>query len=216
MFLELQRGHWYSTWRLDLLFSKFLPTHFCSVSQTGLPLKGIIQFPNAYHVCIVSRIIGNMNTDKIQFWRRLEWWRIHLQCGRPRFDPWVGKILWRRAWQPTPVFFPGESHGQRSLVGYSPYVAKSWTQLSNSAIHPEFRRRDKNLKMARLQAKASPSPFGSLPRSRRCFSKSWVFYSLYSVIGSAPKLTFRDEGASELSCAGKGNWTQGFFVVRNR
>ena len=38
---------------------------------------------------------------------------------RLRFDPWVGKILWRRASQPTPVFLPGESHGQRSLVGYS-------------------------------------------------------------------------------------------------
>ena len=36
------------------------------------------------------------------------------------FDPWVGKILWRRAWRPTPVLLPGESHGQRSLVGYSP------------------------------------------------------------------------------------------------
>ena len=39
---------------------------------------------------------------------------------RPGFDPWDGKIPWRRAWQPTPVFLPGESHGQRSLVGYSP------------------------------------------------------------------------------------------------
>ena len=36
------------------------------------------------------------------------------------FDPWVGKIPWRRKWQPTPVVLPGESHGQRSLVGYSP------------------------------------------------------------------------------------------------
>ena len=34
------------------------------------------------------------------------------------FDPWVGRIPWRRAWQPTPVFLPGESHRQRSLVGY--------------------------------------------------------------------------------------------------
>ena len=34
---------------------------------------------------------------------------------RHQFDPWVGKIPWRRAWQPTPVFLPGESHGQRSL-----------------------------------------------------------------------------------------------------
>ena len=37
-----------------------------------------------------------------------------------RFNPWVRKIPWRREWQPTPVFLPGESHGQRSLVGYSP------------------------------------------------------------------------------------------------
>ena len=43
---------------------------------------------------------------------------IRLQCGRPGFDPWVGKIPWRRKWQPTPVFLPGESHGRRSLVGY--------------------------------------------------------------------------------------------------
>ena len=40
------------------------------------------------------------------------------------FDPWVGKILCRRKWQPTPVFLPGESHGQRSLVGYSPWGCK--------------------------------------------------------------------------------------------
>ena len=35
------------------------------------------------------------------------------------FDPWVGKIPWRKEWLPTPVFLPGEFHGQRSLVGYS-------------------------------------------------------------------------------------------------
>ena len=47
-----------------------------------------------------------------------------LQCGRPGFDPWVGKILWRRKWQPTPVLLPGKSHGQRSMVGYSPRGCK--------------------------------------------------------------------------------------------
>ena len=41
-----------------------------------------------------------------------------------RFNPWVGKIPWRRKWQPTPVFLPGKSHGQRSLVGYSPRSRK--------------------------------------------------------------------------------------------
>ena len=41
-----------------------------------------------------------------------------------RFDPWVRKIHWRIAWKPTPVFLPGESHGQRSLAGYSPWGHK--------------------------------------------------------------------------------------------
>ena len=43
---------------------------------------------------------------------------------RPMFDLWGGKIPWRRAWQPTPVFSPGASHGQRSLAGYSPWGRK--------------------------------------------------------------------------------------------
>ena len=47
-----------------------------------------------------------------------------LQGWKPRFNPWVGKILWRRKWQSTPVFLPGEFHGQRSLVGYSPWGHK--------------------------------------------------------------------------------------------
>ena len=46
------------------------------------------------------------------------------RCKRWRFNPWVGKIPWRRARQPTPVFLPGESHGQRSLAGYSPWSHK--------------------------------------------------------------------------------------------
>jgi len=39
---------------------------------------------------------------------------IHLHCRRPGFNPWVGKTSQRRKWQPTPVFLPGKSHGQRS------------------------------------------------------------------------------------------------------
>ena len=46
------------------------------------------------------------------------------QCRRPRFDPWVGKIPWRREWQLTPVLLPGEFHGQRNLAGYSPWCHK--------------------------------------------------------------------------------------------
>ena len=49
---------------------------------------------------------------------------ICLQCGRPGSDPWVGKIPGRRKWQPIPIFLPGESHGQRSLGGCSPWGHK--------------------------------------------------------------------------------------------
>ena len=41
-----------------------------------------------------------------------------------RFDPWVEKLSWKRKWHPTPVFLPGKSHGQKSLVGYSPWGHK--------------------------------------------------------------------------------------------
>ena len=72
----------------------------------------------------------------------LSWERIHLQCGRPGFDPWVGKILWRRKQLPTPVFWPGELHGLYSSWGrkesdrteglsLSPYT-KLCTALSSS------------------------------------------------------------------------------------
>ena len=47
--------------------------------------------------------------------------RIH---KRHRFNPWAWKIPWRRAWPPTPVFFPGESHGQRILAGYSLQITR--------------------------------------------------------------------------------------------
>ena len=53
----------------------------------------------------------------------------HRRCRILGFDPWVGKIPWRRKWQYTPVFVPGKSHGQRSLVGHSPWGCKSRTRL---------------------------------------------------------------------------------------
>ena len=64
------------------------------------------------------------------------------QCRRHkrhRFDPWVGKNLWRRKWQPTPLFLPEKSHGQRSLAGYGPrghktddFTAKQQQQTTGS------------------------------------------------------------------------------------
>ena len=68
---------------------------------------------------------------------RLPWWCSGREtacqcrsCKRHRFNPWVGKIPWRRKWQPTPVLLPGESHGQRSLEGYRHGVMKGQILLN--------------------------------------------------------------------------------------
>ena len=55
----------------------------------------------------------------------------------PGLGPWVRKITWRRAWQLTPLFLPGESHGQRSLVGYSPWGRKEsgTTEWLSTPLH---------------------------------------------------------------------------------
>ena len=63
------------------------------------------------------------------------------QCRRykrRRFNPWIGKILWRRASQPTPVFLPGESHGQRSLAGYCPWGRKEIRLKQLIRLHPSI------------------------------------------------------------------------------
>ena len=61
------------------------------------------------------------------------------RCKRPGFHPRVGKLPWRRAWQPTPVFLSGESHGQRSLEGYSPQGCKELDMAvvtQHAYLHP--------------------------------------------------------------------------------
>ena len=78
----------------------------------NVKLALITSFVNSVHGLILP-----LKREILPWWLRQE--SVCLQCGRTRFNPWVGKI-WRRKWQPTPVFLPGNSHGQRSLVGYSP------------------------------------------------------------------------------------------------
>ena len=60
------------------------------------------------------------------------------QCWRHRFNPWTGKIPWRRRWQPTPVFLPGKPHGQRGLAGCSPRGWRSQTGPSAAQRHGRF------------------------------------------------------------------------------
>ena len=74
--------------------------------------------------------IRNTETLKIKYLKGngLPWWlrrkTICLQFRRRGFDAWVRKMPWRREWLPTPVFLPGEPHGQRSLAGYSPVATQ--------------------------------------------------------------------------------------------
>ena len=75
------------------------------------------------------------------------------QCRRlkrQRFHPWIGKIPWRRAWQPSPVFLSGESYLHRNLLAYLVHkFAKSWTWLKQLSMHPcrhtVLNKRDKTL-----------------------------------------------------------------------
>ena len=80
--------------------------HFTGIFQKGWPEW------NAIGYVLVPKIV----TEHQPWW--LRWWRIHLQSRRPWFNPWVGKILWRRERLPPPVFLLKEFHGQRNLVSY--------------------------------------------------------------------------------------------------
>ena len=77
----------------------------------------------------------------------LRWQRICLQWRRHGFDPWVGKIPWKKEWLPTPVCLLGESHGQRSLVGYSSCGSKEldMTEWPNVHTHTELRGWERHL-----------------------------------------------------------------------
>ena len=92
-----------------LKFSVILSHSMCNnLSQKQQETKTLAQ-----DKCLVGASLG------LPYWFGAE--ESACQCRRRGFNPWVGKILWRRKWQPTPVFLTRESHGQRSLVGYSPW-----------------------------------------------------------------------------------------------
>ena len=73
------------------------------------------------------------------------------QCRRPGFDPWVGKIPWRRAWQPTPASSPGESRGQRSPAACGSGAPKSRTRQSEQPSTLEA-------PLSRPQRRSKPRP----------------------------------------------------------
>ena len=101
--------------------------------------------------CIVRQSVGlqrarhDWATEQLQqhiyVWREREASQVVLLVKNPPanagFNPWVGKIPWRRAWQPTPVFWPGESHGQRKWWATVHEVSKNRTRLKrlNARAH---------------------------------------------------------------------------------
>ena len=94
----------------------------------------------------------------------LPWWpggkESTCQCRRCAFDPWSGKIPWRREWQPTPVFLPGEPW---SLVGYSPWSHKVWNDLATE--QQRFANGDR--------PSGTPSPLGEAS----CLSAPWSCFT---------------------------------------
>ena len=82
-----------------------------------------LSIPKAFFTCFLGDASGKGSTCQCR------------RCKRCGFNPWVRKIPWRRKWYPTPVFLPEKFHGQRTLGGYSTWVAKSQTQLSGQHIH---------------------------------------------------------------------------------
>ena len=103
--------------------------------RTGKP--GVLQSMGSQkfgHNCVTEQQQQTYNFPLKREWRFLggSGGRVCLKCGSPEFDPWVGKILWRRKWQATPVFLPGKSHGWKNLAGYIVHgVTKSRTQLGD-------------------------------------------------------------------------------------
>ena len=83
-----------------------------------------VLFPRFIHVVACIRNLFLFTAEYGRFPRWLSGKESACQCRRHRrhgFDPWDGKISWRRKWQSTPGFLLGKSHGQRSLAGYSPW-----------------------------------------------------------------------------------------------
>ena len=88
-------------------------------------------------------------------------WQCRSHRGRG-FDPWVGKIPWRRKWQPTPVFLPRKFHGQRSLEGYSPWDCKEsdMTEYTHTGVDQQGdRKRDKSLKRTKTRTQTESTIF---------------------------------------------------------
>ena len=105
------------------------------------------------------------------------WIYLCLQCRRPRFDPWVREIPWKREWQPTSVFLLGDFHGQRSLTGYIPCSHKE-SDTTERSTHSQFQDsrvlRTQSLFLALLHTLGLWVSAASRDRSVSAWSKAFV------------------------------------------
>ena len=140
----------YKWYLLQFVMDNFYSVFFFFLKVTWLDFKSVVWLPiilfvianTERHSDLIDRNhkIGGKNTSMpisgLSWWLRQQ--RIHLQCGRPGFDPWIEKIPWRRAWQPTPVFLPENPSGQRSLAGCSSWGRKELHTTERLSTHINF------------------------------------------------------------------------------
>ena len=121
LFIYLDKFSNYRQWcrnTLDLCNCPFFPLPYISVTSFSR----------------IASIISGKILPNYPWW--LNGKESASQCRKHVFSPWTGKILWRRKWQPTPVFLPGEFHGQRSLVGCSPWNCRVGHNLATQPLSP--------------------------------------------------------------------------------
>ena len=99
-----------------------------TMNMSLIRLWEIVKDREAWHAAVHG--VAKSGTWLSDWTARIRKWTAR-QCRKHRFNPSVRKIPWSRKWQPTPVFLPQKSHGQRSLGGYGPWGRKSQTLLSD-------------------------------------------------------------------------------------
>ena len=107
---------------LHMRWPEYWSFSFCISSSREQP--GLISFRMDWLDLLNLAQFVNQFYQLLRLSWYLRWYRVSLQFRRPGFNPWIRKISWRREWQPVPVFLPGESHGQRSLVSCSSWGCK--------------------------------------------------------------------------------------------
>ena len=90
------------------------------------------------------------------------------RCKKGGFNPWVGKISWSRNWHSTPVFLPGKFHGQRSLVGYSPWGHKGADTTEWLSTHTQSNH------MAQLRIKGLGLYMGKVTMQEQWVHCAWI------------------------------------------